>query len=97
MSKITPKHNPKILQFHNQISISEQRLHNQFADDVYKIYATTFHTKLFPTRIVLFLTVILMYNFPKCISIKYFTALYAETLMLLVSVTAVLEYTATRR
>jgi hypothetical protein len=67
---MVPTHNAKILQFHIQISRSEQRLRNHFADDVYINYATTYHTKLFHTRTVLFLTVILMYNFPKFISIK---------------------------
>lgn len=97
MSKMVPTHDAKILQFHNQISISEQRLHNQFADDVHINYATTYHTKLFHTRTMLFLTVILMYNFPKFISIKYFTALYSETFVLLVCLTAGLEYSTTRR
>ena len=72
-------------------------LRNQFADDVYVHYATTYHTKLFHTRTVLLLTVIFMYNFPKFISVKYFTALYSEILVLLVSLTLVLEYSTTRR
>jgi len=94
---MVPIQDAKILQFYNQISRSEQLLRNHFADDVYINYATTYHTKLFHTRTVLLLTFIFIYNFPKFISVKYFTALHSETLVFLVSLNAVLEYSATRR
>jgi hypothetical protein len=41
--KMVPSHDAKILQFHNKIWRSKQRLRNQFADAVYINYATTYH------------------------------------------------------
>jgi hypothetical protein len=47
MSQMVPTHDAKILQFHYQISRTEQRLRNQFADDVYINHAITYHSNYF--------------------------------------------------